>query len=49
MSFLHHHLEEGARTKIHLLVLPPGVKTPTECKDTKKMLESKGVVEESAR
>ena len=29
MSFLHHHPEEGARTQIHLLVLPPGVKTPT--------------------
>ena len=29
MSFLHHHLEEGARTQIHLLVTPLGVKTPT--------------------
>ena len=29
MSFLHHHPEEGARTQIHSLVLPPGIKTPT--------------------
>ena len=29
MSFSHNHLEKGARTQIHSLVLPPGVKTPT--------------------
>ena len=29
MSFLHHHPEKGARTQIHSLVSPPGVKTPT--------------------
>ena len=37
MSFLHNHPEKGARIQIHLLVLPPGVKTSTivsEIKDT---------------
>ena len=29
MSLLHNHLEKGARIQIHLLVLPPEVKTPT--------------------
>ena len=29
MSLLHPHIEKGARTQIHSLVLPPGVKTPT--------------------
>ena len=32
MSFLQHHLGEGTRTQIYSLVLPPGVKTPTDFK-----------------